>query len=55
MIGCLIVGILALILFANTPLILWPLIVVALIVLAVLAALFGALNGILDVLLGRRR
>jgi uncharacterized membrane protein len=54
-IGCLVVGILALILFANTPLLLWPVIVVVLIVLAVLAAVFGVLNGILDALFGRRR
>ena len=55
MIGCLVVGILVLILFANTPFLLWPVIVIVLIVLAVLAAVFGVLNGILDALFGRRR
>jgi hypothetical protein len=55
MIGCLIVGILALLLFANTPLLLWPVIAIVLIVLVVLAAVFGVLNGILNALFGRRR
>ena len=55
MIGCLVVGILVLILFANTPWFLWPVIVIVLIVLTVMAALFGVLNGILNSLFGRRR
>jgi hypothetical protein len=61
-IGCLVVGILVLLLFANVPVILWPVLIVALIVLGVLAAVFGvvggllgAFKGVLDGLFGRRQ
>jgi hypothetical protein len=54
MIGCLVVGVLILILFALVPWPLWPVLIVALIVLFVVAAARGLLKGIFDALFGRR-
>lgn len=55
MIGCLIVGVLVLILFAVVPLIWWPILIVLLVVIFVVAAAMGLLKGIFGALFGRRR
>ena len=54
MFGCLIVGLLVIILFALVPIWLWPLLVAGLVVLVVLAAVTGLLKGILGAIFGRR-
>ena len=54
MIGCLVVGILVLILFANVSVIWWPILFVALIVIFIVAAAMGLLKGIFGALFGRR-
>lgn len=54
MIGCLVVGILVLILFANVSVIWWPILVVALVVIFIVAAAMGLLRGIFGALFGRR-
>ena len=54
MIGCLVVGILVLILFANVSVIWWPILVVALIVIFIVAAAMGLLKGMFGALFGRR-
>jgi hypothetical protein len=55
MIGCLVVGILILVAFAITPIILWPILIIVLVVVGVIAGFLGLLNGVIDVLFGRRR
>ena len=55
MIGCLVVGVLVLILFANVSIIWWPILIVLLVIVFIVAAAMGLLRGILDALLGRRR
>ena len=54
MCGCLVVGLLVILVFGIVPLPLWPLLVVGLGVLFVLAAVTGMLKGILGVIFGRR-
>jgi ABC-type polysaccharide/polyol phosphate export permease len=54
MCGCLVVGLLVILVFGVVPLPLWPLLVVGLGVLFVLAAGTGLLKGILGVTFGRR-
>ena len=54
MCGCLVVGLLVILVFGIVPLPLWPLLVVGLGVLFVLAAVTGLLKGILAVIFGRR-
>lgn len=54
MIGCLVVAILVVILFALVPWPLWPFLLIGLVVLFVIAAAMGLLKGILETLFGRR-
>ena len=54
MIGCFIAGVLVVLLFANVSIIWWPVLVIILVVLFVIAAAMGLLKGILDALFGRR-
>jgi hypothetical protein len=54
-VGCLVVGVLVLILFANVSIIWWPILIVLLVIVFVVAAAMGLLRGILDALFGRRR
>lgn len=54
MIGCFVAGVLVVILFALVPWPLWPLLLVGLIVLFVIAAALGLLKGIFGALFGRR-
>ncbi len=54
MFGCLITGFLVLLLFALLPFWLWPLLVVGLVVLFVLAAVTGLMKSILGAIFGRR-
>lgn len=54
MIGCLIVGLLIVVLFVVVPLPFWPLLVVGLVILLVVAAAFGLLKGIFGAIFGRR-
>lgn len=54
MCGCLLTGLLIVLLFILVPLPAWPLLVVALIVLLVIAGFLGLLRGILDAIFGRR-
>jgi hypothetical protein len=54
MCGCLVVGLLVILVFGVVPLPLWPLLVVGLGVLFVLAAVTGLLKGILGAIFGRR-
>ena len=53
MCGCLIVGLLVVLLFALVPLPLWPLLVVGLVVLVALAAALGFLRGLIGVIFRR--
>ena len=46
MIGCVVAGLLVILLFVVVPLPLWPLLIVALIVLVVIAAALGLLKGV---------
>ena len=54
MCGCLVVGLLVILVSVVVPIPLWPLLVVGLVVLFVLAAVTGLLKGILGVIFGRR-
>ena len=54
MIGCVIAGLLVILLFVVVPLPLWPLLIVALIVLLVIAAALGLLKGVWGAIFGRR-
>jgi hypothetical protein len=54
MCGCLIFGVLVVLLFAIVPVVFWPLLVVGLIVLAVIAAVIGLLKGVLGAVFGPR-
>ena len=54
MCGCLVVGLLVILVFGVVQIPLWPLLVVGLGVLFVLAAVTGLLKGILGMILGRR-
>lgn len=54
MIGCLLVAILVVILFAIVPWPLWPFLVIGLIVVFVVAAAMGLLKGLFGTLFGRR-
>ena len=54
MLGCLVVGLLVVIAFAIVPLPLWPLLVVVLVVLFVVAAALGLLKGVIGAIFGRR-
>jgi len=53
MCGCLIVGLLVVLLFVLVPLPLWPLLVVGLVVLVALAAALGFLRGLIGVIFRR--
>jgi hypothetical protein len=55
MIGCLIAGLLAIVLFVVVPFPLWPLLIVALVVLGVVAAALGLFKGVFGAIFGRRR
>jgi len=52
-IGCFIAGLLIILLFAVVPFPLWPLLVVGLVILLVIAAALGLLKGILGAIFGR--
>lgn len=54
MIGCVVAGLLVILLFVVVPLPLWPLLIVALIVLVVIAAALGLLKGAWGAIFGRR-
>jgi len=54
MIGCVVAGLLVILLFVVVPLPLWPLLIVALIVLVVIAAALGLLKGVWSAIFGRR-
>ena len=54
MVGCLVAGLLVILLFVIVPVPLWPFLIVGLIVLFVLAAVFGALGRVMGALFGRR-
>lgn len=54
MIGCFVAGVLIAILFTLVPWPLWPVLLVGLIVLFVVAAAMGLLKGIFGSLFGRR-
>ncbi len=51
--GCFIVGLLIILLFVVVPFPFWPLLVVGLVILLVIAAAFGLLQGILGTIFGR--
>jgi len=53
-IGCLVAGLLVILLFVIVPVPLWPFLIVGLIVLFVLAAVFGVLGRVMGALFGRR-
>jgi hypothetical protein len=53
-IGCLVSGLLVIFLFVIVPLPLWPLLIVGLIVLVVIAAALGLLKGVFGAIFGRR-
>ena len=53
MIGCLVVALLGVLLFVAVPFPLWPLLIVALVVLLVVAAAFGLLKGLFGAIFGR--
>jgi len=53
MCGCLIVGLLVVLLFGLVPIPFWPFLVVGLVVLTVLAAVLGLLKGVLRVIFRR--
>ena len=55
MLGCLIAGLLVLLLFVVVPLPLWPLLIVAVVVLFVIAAALGLLKGVFGTIFGRGR
>jgi len=54
MMGCVVAGLLAILLFVVVPLPLWPLLIVALVVLVVVAAALGLLKGVWGGIFGRR-
>ena len=54
MVGCLVAGLLVILLFVIVPVPLWPFLIVGLIVLFVLAAVFGVLGRVMGALFGRR-
>lgn len=51
--GCLLAGLLVIALFVLVPIPLWPILVVVLIVLGVIAAALGLFRGVLRALFGR--
>ena len=53
-VGCLVAGLLVILLFVIVPVPLWPFLIVGLIVLFVLAAVFGVLGRVMGALFGRR-
>ena len=53
MFGCLITGLLVILLFVLVPLPLWPFLVIGLVVLVVVAAAMGLLKGVLATLFRR--
>ena len=55
MLGCFVAGVLVAILFANVSIVWWPLLVIGLVILGVIAAAMGLLRGVVDMLFGRRR
>ncbi len=54
MIGCLIVGLLIILLFVLVPIPLWPFLFVGVIFLLVIAAALGMLRGFFDLIFRRR-
>lgn len=54
MIGCVVAGLLVFLLFVVVPLPLWPLLIVALVVLVAIAAALGLLKGVWGAIFGRR-
>jgi hypothetical protein len=54
MIGCLVAGLLAILLFVVVPLPLWPLLIVAPVVLVLVAAALGLFKGVFRTIFGRR-
>jgi len=53
-IGCLVVTLLVVLLFVAVPFPLWPLLIVGLVVLFVIAAALGLLKGVFGAIFGRR-
>ena len=53
MLGCLVTGLLLILLFVLVPIPLWPLLVIGLVVLVTIAAALGLLRGIVGALFGR--
>lgn len=53
MCGCLIVGLLVVLLFVVVPIPFWPFLVIGLVVLTILAAALGLLKGVLGVIFRR--
>jgi hypothetical protein len=53
--GCFIAGVLVVLLFANVSIIWWPLLVIVVVIVGVIAVAMGLLRGIFDMLFGRRR
>jgi hypothetical protein len=54
MIGCLVVGLLVILIFILVPFPLWPVLVIGLIVFVVIAAGLGLLKGLFGAIFGRR-
>jgi hypothetical protein len=54
MIGCLVVGLLIILLFVAVPFPLWPVPIIGLIVVFVVAAALGLLKGLFGTIFGRR-
>ena len=53
MLGCLVTGLLLVLLFVLVPIPLWPFLVIGLVVLVTIAAALGLLRGIVGALFGR--
>ena len=53
MIGCLVVGLLAILLFVVVPFPLWPLLLIGVVVLFVIAAALGLLKSLVGAIFGR--
>jgi hypothetical protein len=54
MIGCLVAGLLVILLFVVVPFPLWPVLIIGLIVVFVVAAALGLLKGLFEAIFGRR-
>ena len=54
MLGCLVAGLLIVLLFFVVPFPLWPFLIVGLVLLLILSAVFGVLQRLIGLLFGRR-